>query len=248
MGQHFLIDSSYIEKIIDWLALQSQDKVIEIGPGQGVLTTELLSTGAQVGAIEVDDDLVEYLRKKFSKSPNFSLHHMDALKFDYQAVSGDKIRVVGNLPYQISSPILFVLLSQMQHVQDMCFMLQHEFVERMVAKVGTKQYGRLSVMIQYACNVQKLFVVPATAFDPPPRVMSAVAYLTPKKSLPLTAGEYQLFSKLVATAFQQRRKMCRKVLQPFISADRLLELGIDPSVRPEQLSTDDYIRISQLIY
>ena len=247
LGQHFLKEKEIIDKIVDFLSLRAENHVVEIGPGQGVLTEAILPYVARVDAIEIDQDLHQFLTQKFAKTAHLVLHHADALNFDYQRIAKQKIRIIGNLPYQISSPILFLILGQIAYFEDMCFMLQHEFVARMAASVGTKQYGRLSVMMQYACHVQQLFVVPASAFNPPPKVMSAVVYLKPKKSLPLTSEQYQVFSKIVALAFGQRRKMCRNVLQSYVSGDDWHKLNIDPQIRPERLSVEDFIRITQWV-
>jgi 16S rRNA (adenine1518-N6/adenine1519-N6)-dimethyltransferase len=227
-GQHFLHDPRVLEKIVDALSLQPSDFVVEIGPGEGVLTQRLLERTANVEAIEIDRDLVARLREQ-----NVKVHEGDALEFDY-SVFPSGARIVGNLPYNISTPLLFHLARYAERVRDMHFMLQLEVVERMVAQPSTKEYGRLSVALQARFKMKKLFNVSKGAFNPPPKVESAIVRLEPlPKILPIDED-------LLRKAFSARRKTLRNAL-PGID---LAALGIDPGLRPENLSPEDYARIS----
>jgi len=191
---------------------------------------------------------VQILTDKFSSHDNFRIHEGDALKFDIGALAGtEKLRVVGNLPYNISTPVLFHLLQYHEKIQDMNFMLQLEVVERMSAGVGDKNYGRLSLMLQYFCQAEKLFNVPPQAFSPQPKVNSAIVRLTPFRELPLTAKDVDCLKLVVRTAFNQRRKTLRNSLKTLISAEQLGELAIDMKLRPENLSLGDYVAISDAV-
>tara|TARA_R110000772_G_scaffold81245_3_gene172867 strand:+ start:2106 stop:2909 length:804 start_codon:yes stop_codon:yes gene_type:complete len=248
-GQNFLTDQSIVEKILKALAPNAGDTLIEIGPGQGALTELLLSSGAQVHAIEIDRDLAAYLREQFGGKSNFSLHENDVLKVDFNSLLSHArpARIIGNLPYNISTPLIFHLLNYLPGISDMLFMLQLEVVDRMAATPNSKIYGRLSVMVQYLCKVEPLFKVPATAFSPAPKVESAIVKLTPHKQAPFASVPPEELEKLLRQAFAHRRKTLRNNLNGIISSEELTQLSIDPGKRPENLSLEDYVRICKYL-
>lgn len=246
-GQHFLTDQNVLAEIMQCLALQPNDRVIEIGPGQGALTKYLLTDVNHLDVVELDRDLVLYLQRSFDPK-QLTIHSVDALKFDYSKVLPEeeekKLRIVGNLPYNISTPLLFKLFSEINCIRDMHFMLQKEVVLRLTAKVGTTNYNRLSVMSQYFCNNDYLFTVPPEAFDPPPKVESAVVRLTPKTQYGLSPEQFAAFSTVVKEAFNYRRKKLGNCLRRFITAEQLTALDINPNARPQDISIAEFIRIS----
>jgi 16S rRNA (adenine1518-N6/adenine1519-N6)-dimethyltransferase len=238
-GQHFLTDDSVIDALIEAIDPKPSDHLIEIGPGQGVLSFPLLDYVDTLELIEIDRDLVAFL----SKEKRFHIREADVLTVDFSAYSPKPLRIVGNLPYNISTPLLFHLLSFASNIQDMHFMLQKEVVDRITAAPGSKTYGRLSVMIQAYATVEALFEVPPEAFDPPPKVDSAVIRLTPLKN-PLVKNHGQ-FEKLVRQAFSMRRKTLKNNLKGFIPEEILLQLPLDMHCRPEEISVQQFIEISQ---
>lgn len=244
-GQNFLIDSQVIEKIIQCLHPVATEHLIEIGPGQGVLTERLLASGAPLHAIEIDRDLAAWLQQRFGHHPNFSLIEQDVLKLDFNDLlsAESPARIIGNLPYNISSPLLFHLMAYLAGITDMLFMLQLEVVDRMSAKPDSRDYGRLSIMTQYFCQVEKLFEVPSQAFSPAPRVTSAVVKLVPHPPASLPLQHPLTLENLLRQAFAQRRKTLRNNLQGLLLESDLRSLQIDPGLRPENLSLDDYVRI-----
>jgi 16S rRNA (adenine1518-N6/adenine1519-N6)-dimethyltransferase len=244
-GQHFLHDRNIIDRIIAALAPESGDHVVEIGPGTGALTRELLAHLARLDAVELDRDLLARLRAEFPRD-RLALHDADALKFDFCALTsgGGRLRLIGNLPYNISTPLLFHLLDQAGCIKDMLFMLQKEVVERLRAAPGGKDYGRLSVMIQYRCAVEKLFDVAPGAFTPPPRVDSAVVRLVPHAVPPVAVDDPARLAFLVRAAFASRRKTLRNNLRGLLSAETMLVLGIDPGRRAETLSLAEFALLS----
>ena len=242
-GQHFLVDRAYIGRIIDAIEPNIDDRMVEIGPGTGALTIPLLERLRTLHVVEIDRDLAAELQQRFP-SDRLTVHQSDVLKFDFDAL-GPRVRVVGNLPYNISSPLLFQVARA--SVIDCHFMLQKEVVNRMAAPPGSKTYGRLSVMIQYRFQVQKLFDVPPGAFRPPPQVDSAFVRLLPRAALPLTAVEEQVLSRMVAKAFSQRRKTLRNALDEFVGEPELVALGIDPRLRPENLALETYVRLASFV-
>lgn len=245
-GQHFLHDSLVIQKIINEIKPLETDLMVEIGPGLGALTLPLLEKLALLNVVEIDRDVIARLTKM--KEPKLLIHGEDALKFDFNSLVNDKaLRVVGNLPYNISTPIIFHLLKTAGRIQDMHFMLQNEVVERLTAKPGSKLYGRLSVMVQYYCQTEYLFFVGPESFAPPPKVDSAIVRMTPWRSLPYKANSEENLSILVAKAFSMRRKTLRNNLKTIISIAEVEELGIDPSVRAETLSVKDFVSLSNLL-
>lgn len=248
-GQNFLVDATIVQRIIAAIAPQEKQFMVEIGPGLGVLTVALLPILHKLFVVELDRELIPSLQHKCSSLGELVIYQADALYFDFASlVTGrNKLRVVGNLPYNISSPLIFHLLSQADVIQDMHFMLQQEVANRLVADPGTKIYGRLSVMVQYYCKVEKLFVVDATAFDPQPRVMSTFIRLVPHQELPYVAKNINTLAMVVKQAFSQRRKMLRNTLQPVISVADLTRLNIDASLRPEQITVAEYVKISNAV-
>ena len=249
-GQNFLKDHGVLQKIIDEIHIQPEDHIIEIGPGKGALTRYILSRVGHINVIEIDRDLIPLLEKQFDTT-QITIHQADALEFAYQSLSNKPhdCRIVGNLPYNISTPLLFHLFENIHCIADMHFMLQKEVVERMTACVGDQHYNRLSVMTQYFCDTSYLFTVPPSAFDPAPKVESAIVRLTPKQNNPknLTAENFTLFSQVVKEAFTYRRKQLGNSLKKLISADALNALDIDPTARPQTVSIDEFIRISNAI-
>jgi len=248
-GQNFLHDAGVIHRIARSVGANARDHLVEIGPGQGALTNEILDGGCQLDAVELDRDLIPLLQQRFADQPNFSLHQGDALNFDFSSLQrdGEKLRVVGNLPYNISTPLIFHLLGQQQLIQDMHFMLQLEVVNRLAAKPGSKTYGRLSVMAQYYCEISSLFEVPPEAFDPIPKVQSAIVRLTPYGVLPHPANNVKTLQTLLRTAFNLRRKTLRNSLKTLISAEQLQALDVNPTARPETLSLVQFVRIADAI-
>jgi 16S rRNA (adenine1518-N6/adenine1519-N6)-dimethyltransferase len=247
-GQNFLNDAGIIDRIVRSIAPKPDDNLVEIGPGQGALTAPLLAACPQLHVIEIDRDLIPILLAQFAKYPHFQIHQQDALNFDFtQLTSTRPLRIVGNLPYNISTPLIFHLLSFQSHVSDMHFMLQKEVVQRLAASAGDPHYGRLSVMVQYYCEVEHLFAVPPECFTPQPKVDSAIVRLKPHTTLPFIATNLDIFSRLVNVAFQQRRKTLRNSLKQLLDTDIIAELPIDTSLRPENLSLEDYVNISNLI-
>ena len=210
------------------------------------MTGELLASAASVNAIEIDRDLVSMLQQKFAVMDSFTIHESDVLKTDFNTLlsAQNPVRIIGNLPYNISTPLLFHLLAYLHGIKDMLFMLQLEVVDRLVASPGTKNYGRLSIMLQYFCQIEKLFTVPPGAFSPPPKVHSAIVRLIPKTSDQLVLQNPVTLEKLVRQAFSHRRKTLRNNLKGLLSDEELSALNIDPGLRPENLSLEDYVRIS----
>lgn len=242
-GQNFLQDYSVIARLNDAIAAKSDDNIVEIGPGQGALTEPLLKSVSKLNVIELDRDLIPILEQKF-QDKDLTIFSSDALKFDFTQLFNDKpLRVVGNLPYNISTPLLFHLLQYQQNIQDMHFMLQLEVVDRLSAKPSSKSYGRISVICQYYCAVDKLFLVPPEAFDPVPKVMSAIVLLKPR-IYPIAVKDEILFRRVVKCSFAQRRKTLRNNLKQLLNAEQLDTLSINLGLRPEQLSVDDYVNLS----
>ncbi len=246
-GQNFLRDTGVILRIVRAIAPRPGDRLIEIGPGQGALTAPLIEAAGALEVIELDRDLIPGLRVQFFDYPQFVIHEGDALKFDFQALAaqdGRPLRVAGNLPYNISTPIIFHLLAARGAIADMHFMLQKEVVERLAAEPGGPDWGRLSVMTQYYCQVESLFVVPPEAFVPRPKVDSAIVRLTPHAELPAPAHDEVRFAEVVKAAFGQRRKTLRNNFKGIIDAEALTALGIDPARRPQTLRVAELVAIS----
>ena len=250
-GQNFLHDSVVIDRITAAIGPKADQHLLEIGPGQGALTATLIDSECQLDVIELDRDLVPGLLAAFSLKPGFKLHSADALKFDYNSlVEGsppERLRVVGNLPYNISTPLIFKLLQSSAVIQDMHFMLQLEVVERLAATPGNKNWGRLGIMAQYQCRVEHLFDVPPHAFRPQPKVQSAIVRLTPWQESPWPQCDASRLRTLVKASFAQRRKTLRNNLKGIIDSTQLEALGIDPGARAESLKLIQFIEITNAI-
>ncbi|MCB1646549.1 MAG: 16S rRNA (adenine(1518)-N(6)/adenine(1519)-N(6))-dimethyltransferase RsmA [Pseudomonadales bacterium] len=243
-GQNFLQDPSVIDRIAFAINPAPSDHILEIGPGHGALTSRLSNTGCKLDLVEIDRDLVAELTPRF---PNAMIHSADILQFDFSSIAGaEKLRVVGNLPYNISTPLLFRLFHHSDLIQDMYFMLQLEVVNRLTASLSTGQYGRLSIMTRLFCDAEKLFDVPPEAFSPRPKVMSAIVRLTPRHDPPEVSDLAQ-FEKLLIHAFSQRRKTIRNALKNWCSAAELSALDIDPSLRPENIPAERFIACANFL-
>jgi len=241
-GQNFLTDESVIAAIIDAIAPEPRDLLAEIGPGLGALTRPLARALERLHVIEIDRDIIAWLRTEFPAT-RVTVHEGDALEFDFTAL-GAPLRVVGNLPYNISTPLLFHLARHAGAVRDIHAMLQKEVVERMIAAPSTSEYGRLSVMLQYRFEMERILEVPATAFDPVPKVESAVIRLTPYSRLPHPARDETAFGKIVAAAFSQRRKTLRNALKGNFGAADFERLGVDAGLRAQDLGVADFVRLA----
>jgi 16S rRNA (adenine1518-N6/adenine1519-N6)-dimethyltransferase len=245
-GQNFLTDKQVLSDIIDAIAPRKGETMVEIGPGLAAMTALLLKQLDHMHVVELDRDLVTRLEKSWPPE-RLTVHSGDALKFDFGSIpvaEGQKLRVVGNLPYNISSPLLFHLADFAHLIEDQHFMLQKEVVERMVAAPGSKTYGRLSVMLQWRYTMSLMFIVPPTAFDPPPQVESAIVRMVPvARQLPCDAKRLEA---VVAKAFSQRRKVIRNCVAGMFTEAQLVEVGIDPGVRPETVSLEQYVALANL--
>jgi 16S rRNA (adenine1518-N6/adenine1519-N6)-dimethyltransferase len=240
-GQHFLADPGAIGAIVDAIAPQETDSMVEIGPGPGAITVPLARRVARLDVIELDRDLAAALRERFAGDASVTVHEADALRFDFRTL-GPSLRVVGNLPYNISTPLLFHLLEQRDAIRDMHFMLQKEVVDRMAASPGSKAYGRLTIMLQAYFDIESLFDVPPDAFEPPPAVTSAVVRLTPLETT--NVADRDTLSSLVAQAFSRRRKTLRNALATVLGEEELAAAGIDPGLRPENVAVADWIALA----
>jgi len=250
-GQHFLHDAGVIKQIIRDINPHVNERFVEIGPGLGALTFPLLEKIDALDVIEIDRDVIARLEQY--KNKKLTIHSVDALKFDLDSLSTTpalesetQLRVVGNLPYNISTPLIFHLLEYAHSIKDMHFMLQNEVVQRITAAPDSKTYGRLSVMVQYFCETEYLLFVSPQAFNPPPKVDSAILRLTPWKELPYRANDEKHLSKLVAQAFSMRRKTLRNTLKKMLSSEQIESVGVDPSLRPENISVAEYVALSNL--
>lgn len=243
-GQNFLHDRHWIGRIVRAIDAKPGDAIIEIGPGQAALTREIIAEAGHETAVEIDRDLAAFLRTQFTES-ELMLIEADALKLDWSSVlEGKRLRIIGNLPYNISSPLLFALMQGADRVIDQHFMLQKEVVDRMVAEPGTKTYGRLSVMLQYRYKMFKLFDVPPGAFVPPPKVTSSIVRMVPLPVESLPKVDLAIFSDLVGAAFQQRRKTLRNAVSKFLTEEGIEAAGVNPGLRPEALDVDAYVRLA----
>lgn len=246
-GQNFLTDEAVLHDIIRAIDPQPDDAMVEIGPGLGAMTQRLLASLRQLHVVELDRDLVARLGKRFSPL-QLVVHAADALQFDFASIplpAGKKLRVVGNLPYNISSPLLFHLAQIAPLVQDQHFMLQKEVVERMAAAPGGKTYGRLSVMLQWQYRMEMLFIVPPAAFDPPPQVESAVVRMLPLAE-PLPCDRRRL-EQVVSKAFSQRRKVLRNCVAGMFNENELIDAGLDPQARPETVPVEQFVALANLL-
>jgi 16S rRNA (adenine1518-N6/adenine1519-N6)-dimethyltransferase len=244
-GQNFLVAQGIIQSIVAAIAPRRGDCLVEIGPGLGALTEPLLAALDALHVVEIDRDLIARLRRQHDPA-RVCIHEGDALEFDFATLGAD-LRIVGNLPYNISTPLLFHLAGFDGQVRDMHFMLQKEVVDRMVAAPGGTEYGRLSVMLQYRFVMERLFIVPPESFEPAPKVDSAVVRMLPRAAAELTARNADVFAKLVTAAFSQRRKMLRNTLRAYFAEARLAELGIAPTARAEELAVADFVRLANAL-
>jgi 16S rRNA (adenine1518-N6/adenine1519-N6)-dimethyltransferase len=246
LGQHFLHDRGVIDKIVLAVDPKPGDRLFEIGPGQGAITFPLLRRHGALTVVEFDRDLITPLMESAEGIGELTIIHKDVLKVDFGKLAGDgpPIRLVGNLPYNISSPILFHVLEHAEAVRDMHFMLQKEVVDRMGAAPGSKVYGRLSVMLQAVCRVTPLFTVAPGAFRPPPKVDSAVVRLVPKPPAEVGIDDPALFEHLVRDAFGQRRKTMRNAVQALCRGEDIEAVGLRPDARAEQLAVADFVRLA----
>ena len=244
-GQNFLVDRGIVDAIVGAVCPQAGDQVVEIGPGLGALTEPLLAQVDHLHVVEIDRDLIARLKKKHPPE-RLSVHEGDALAFDFATI-GERLKIVGNLPYNISTPLLFHLADYANCVVDMHFMLQKEVVERMVAEPGDADFGRLSVMLQYRFWMEWLIDVPPESFDPPPKVDSAVVRLIPKPASELKARNPDKLASVVLAAFAQRRKMLRNTLKGILDDAGFVALGINPTLRPEDVPVEDYVRIANYL-
>lgn len=245
-GQHFLHDASVLQRIVEAIRPLPGDRLVEIGPGLGALTRPLLAAIGELDVVELDRDLLEPLRQRCAGGGALRIHHADALTFDFAALrsGGPRLRVTGNLPYNISTPLLFHLLDQAEHLRDLHFMLQKDVVDRMAAGPGEDAYGRLSVMLQYRCRVEPLFTVGPEAFRPPPKVWSAVVRLVPHETFSVEVQDEGRFAEVVRLAFGQRRKTLRNSLRGLLDVAQIETAGIDPSARPETLDLAAFATLS----
>ena len=244
-GQHFLTDQTVIADIVAAIRPQADDPMVEIGPGLGALTSPLCAVLRHLHVIEIDRDIAARLQGAYSPA-HVTVHTGDVLEFDFSALPAN-LRVVGNLPYNISTPLLFHLARYAERIQDMHFMLQKEVVERMVAAPGSKTYGRLSVMLQWRYDMKLLFIVPPTAFEPPPKVESAVVRMLPRPAAQLNAASEAGMAQVVRSAFSQRRKTLRNSLAGLMGVEDYLGLGIAPGLRAENLAVSDFVAISNYL-
>ena len=245
-GQNFLTDQGVITSLIEAINPQIGQTIVEIGPGLGALTKPLLAQIPHLHVVEIDRDIVAWMQAEYAKpayaSNTVTIHNVDALKFQFTSL-GENLRVTGNLPYNISTPILFHLLNNLSQISDMHFMLQKEVVERMVALPSTPAYGRLSVMLQYHLAMEYLITVPPEAFEPAPKVESAFVRCVPHTTLPYIAKNEAQFAKVVLAAFSQRRKTLRNTLKGLLDDAGFATLNINPQLRAENLSVAQFVSI-----
>ncbi len=259
-GQNFLTDEQVVLRIIHSINPQLDQHLVEIGPGQGVLTSFLAEASQKLDLVEIDRDLVRLLKKQYSDKPNLSIHQLDALKLNLSelllatsnthsdgGIGGTRLRLIGNLPYNISTPLLFHLLEQSSYIIDMHFMLQKEVADRIAATPGNKQYARLSVITQYLCKVSKLFDVAPESFNPQPKVWSSFVKLTPHLQPPVVVESFPLFTTVVTQAFAQRRKTLRNTLSKLLTAEQISSVNIDPGRRAETLSLEEFADLTGLV-
>lgn len=247
-GQHFLHDQSILQKIVKVLNLRQQDPVIEIGPGHGALTQHLLAQTARLIALEIDADSIPILQEKCAPLGRLDIIQADVLKIDFsQYFPAEQLRLVGNLPYNISTPILFHCLNQAAHIEDMHFMLQKEVARRLVALPGTADYGRLSVMLQYYAEIHLLFNISAGAFTPPPKVESSLVHIKPYTSKPYQAQDENHFAQVVKQCFAHRRKTLRNNLKGILDDTHIISVGIEPQTRGETLDVAQFVRLSDCL-
>ena len=247
-GQHFLHDAYVITDIVELIAPQRGEHIIEIGPGRGALTRPLLDAGSRVDCVEIDRDLVQRLQNTLAEYASLTVHLGDALKFDFNRLRapGSPTRVVGNLPYNISTPLLLRLMNDFPWTKEMVFMLQREVVDRLGATPGNRSYGRLTVVAQSRCHIDGHFEVEPSAFDPPPAVESRLVQLRPRAAQ-LSSAEFTALERVVACAFGQRRKALRNSLKALMNAGRIESIGIDPALRAEHVKVDEFEKLARAV-
>ncbi len=248
-GQHFLRDQSVIEKIVAALAPKTTDHLVEIGPGQGAITMPVLRCAKTLDVIELDRDLIPVLEERCGRLGDLHIHSADVLDFDFASIKQDErlLRIFGNLPYNISTPLIFHLIEYASIIKDMLFMVQKEVAERMAAKADTEHYGRLSVMVQYHFKVELLFNVSPNAFHPPPQVQSSIVHLIPDVSFSERADDNAVFANVVKHAFGQRRKTLRNSLKNIVSDEMWESMTIRSDLRAENLTVSDFVMISNQV-
>jgi len=248
-GQNFLVDEQIIGDIVSAIRPEPEDNMVEIGPGLGALTRPLLKKLNHLHVVEIDRDIVARLESDYPQDnlkSKLTIHAGDALEFDIATLPAP-LRIVGNLPYNISSPLLFHFAAHPERITDMHFMLQNEVVERMVAEPSTPAYGRLSVMLQYRFHMEKLLDVPPESFRPAPKVDSAIVRMTPLPASAIAVRNEKLFAAIVRTAFGQRRKTLRNTLRSYLSEEDFAQLGIDAQLRAENLAVADFIKVANYL-
>ena len=248
-GQNFLTDTSIIDRIVNGINPQQNERLVEIGPGLGALTCPIIDVTGELDVIELDRDIIPKLQLNCGLHGKLRIHNVDVLKFDFNELYDNehKLRIIGNLPYNISTPIIFHLVKYADLIKDMHFMLQKEVVERLAAQPGCSDYSRLSVMAQYHFRVSPLFLVPPEAFDPRPKVESAIVRLVPHQQKPVEVSDENSFAQLISQAFSQRRKTIKNVLKSVCNVDLLEQSGINPGQRPEEITLEQFARLHQLI-
>ena len=245
-GQHFLCDQAVIDHIVSVIDPQPSEHLVEIGPGLGALTLPVLAHVQQMDAIEIDRDAIAALKVSSASTGTLRIHEADVLKFDIGSLrhAATLLRLIGNLPYNISTPLIFKLIEQRSHFQDMHFMLQKEVVDRMAASPDSEHYGRLTVMLAPWLKVEPLFDIGPEAFRPPPKVISTVVRLTPYDNPPFSIHDYGLFSRVVMAAFSQRRKTLRNALRTLMTSEQIEAAGIDPGLRAEVLPPESFATLA----
>ncbi|MFD2165243.1 16S rRNA (adenine(1518)-N(6)/adenine(1519)-N(6))-dimethyltransferase RsmA [Thalassotalea euphylliae] len=248
-GQNFLHNDAVISRIVDAIHPQSGENLIEIGPGLGALTEPVVERAGDLSVVELDRDLAERLRHHPFLAKHLTIHEIDALKFDFSqlAKADQPMRIFGNLPYNISTPLIFHLLTFKDLVKDMHFMLQKEVVDRMAAQPNTKAYGRLSIMTQYQCQVMSVMEIGPEHFKPAPKVDSAIVRLIPHTEIKNPVNSLETLNHVCVTAFNQRRKTIRNSFKEMISAEEIESLGLSPTLRPENLTIDNFIAIANFV-
>lgn len=248
-GQNFLTDTTIIDKIVGrFEGGHREQTIVEIGPGRGALTSGLLNTGARLIALELDRDLIPLLQQQFREHTNLTLHQTDALRFDFTTLKEHApLRLVGNLPYNVATPLIFKLLDDLSLIQDMHFMLQWEVVARLCARAGDKHYGQLSVMVQNLCESNILLEVPPESFNPAPKVNSGVIQLTPRAEPLISTALQEHFSTVVKTSFSQRRKTLRNNLKGLLTEAQIKDSGIEPGLRAEVLKIEQFAALTDTL-
>ncbi len=247
-GQHFLRDAGVIQRIVAAIDPRPGQRLVEIGPGEGVLTGPVLARAGRLEVVELDRDLAADLARRLGEPAGLVVHQADALRFDFSSLAaGERLRVIGNLPYNISTPLLFHLFSQAEVIEDMVFMLQKEVVDRLVAEPGSRQYGRLSVMARFYCSMDWLFDVAPEAFHPPPRVDSAIIRMRPRALDEVQRALHPALDAVVRAAFNQKRKTIRNSLKGVVDSGPIEATGVDPGARAETLSLDAFLNLAKTL-